>query len=73
MSDPSGFVWEAVLAARKRTGRNLTYHQRAGFGWPAIPEFLIQETFPAHEFRAPEVVIDWKTMSGALVALRKLK
>lgn len=72
MSDPSGFVWEAVIAARKRTGRNLTLHQRAGFGWPAIPEFQVREEFPAEEFRSPAVVIGWQTMSGALVALRKL-
>jgi hypothetical protein len=46
--------------------------QRAGFGWPAIPEFCIREEFPAEEFRSPLTVIGWRTMSGALVALRKL-
>ncbi len=72
MSDPSGFVWEALLAARSRTGRALTMEQRAGHGWPAIPEFLIRETFPAEEYRLPVNVTGWLTMSGALVALRKL-
>lgn len=72
MSDPSGFVWEALLAARSRTGRGLTMEQRAGFGWPAIPEFCIREEFPADEFRSPLTVIGWRTMSGCLVALRKL-
>lgn len=72
MSDPSGFVWEALLAARERTGLNLTMEQRAGFGWPAIPEFLVRVEFPPEEFRSPVEVIGWRTMSGALVALRKL-
>ena len=73
MSDPSGFVWEAVLAARKRTGRNLTFHKRAGHGWPAVPEFLIREEFPEEARRVPVDLTGWLTMSGALVALRKLK
>lgn len=72
MSNPGGFVWEAVLAARKRTGRHLVAVERAGFGWPAIPEFLIREEFPAEEHRLPVEVTGWLTMSGALVALRKL-
>lgn len=72
MSDPSGFVWEAVLSARKRTGRSLTIEQRPGWGWPPIPEFLVLEEFPAAEFRSPAVLTGWLTMSGALVALRNL-
>lgn len=72
MSDPSSFVWEAVLSARKRTGRSLTLEQRPGWGWPPVPEFLIRETFPAEEYRLPVDVTGWLTMSGALVALRKL-
>ncbi len=72
MSDPSGFVWEALLAARSRTGRALTMEQRAGHGWPAIPEFCIREEFPAEEYRSPVALTGWVTMSGALVALRKL-
>lgn len=72
MSDPSGFVWEAVLAARRRTGRELTMARRAGHGWPAVPEFKIQEEFPESERRLPVDLTGWLTMSGALVALRKL-
>lgn len=73
MSDPSGFVWEALLAARSRTGRALVMEQRAGFGFPPIPEFLIREEFPEAERRMPVDLTGWLTMSGALVALRKLK
>ncbi len=72
MANPGGIVWEALLRAKDRTGRSLAMSERAGFGWPAIPEFCIREEFPAEEFRSPELVIGWKTMSGALVALRKL-
>lgn len=72
MSDPSGFVLEALLRAQERTGRKLTLHQRAGFGWPSVPEFLIREEFPEEERRLPVDLTGWVTMSGALVALRKL-
>ena len=72
MSDPSGFVWEAILAARKRTGRRLQLRSRAGIGWPGAPEFLVQEEFPEEARRVPVDLTGWLTMSGALVALRKL-
>lgn len=72
MANPGGIVWEALLRARDRTGRSLAMSERAGFGWPAIPEFQIREEFPAEEHRLPVEVTGWLTMSGALVALRKL-
>lgn len=47
--------------------------KRAGHGWPAVPEFLIREEFPEEARRLPVDLTGWVTMSGALVALRKLK
>lgn len=73
MADPANIVWQALCRAKTRTGRNLELAERAGFGWPAIPEFQIREEFPAEEYRSPVALTGWVTMSGALVALRKLQ
>lgn len=70
MSDPSGFVWEAVIAARKRTGRRLTVAERA-VGVPPVREFLIQEEPESMGLRRD--LTGWLPMSKALVKLRSMK
>ena len=43
MSDPSGFVWEAILAARKRTGR-ASASLACWYRLARCPEFLIRRS-----------------------------
>lgn len=70
MPGPADIVWQSLARVRRETGRELTLAERAGFGWPACPEFLIKER---HEGGLARPLTGWLTLSGALVALRRIK